>query len=177
MLSDICRCFKDILFSSAVHFMNKILVLEVVSVHDVIHRWFGNFFALLLHIIVLNPNFFYFSLLLHSNTFWSWLFSTPVSRIHRPRKAPSRISFVTITSIHDKYIVPKNRFVPKANFDFQKPNTDVTANVKQSIFPIPLSIVVKIMLSILPVVCYLSLKTDVTYWVHLLITDTVNGTI
>ena len=61
---------------------------------------------------------------------------------------------------------------------FQKPsNTDASAYVKLLIFPIALSIVVKIMLSIVSIVCYLSPKTDVTYWVHLLIVDTVNGTI
>ena len=59
---------------------------------------------------------------------------------------------------------------------FEKPiNTDVTAHVKKPIFPIPSSIFVKIMVSIVSIVCYLVPKTDVTYWVHLLIVDTVNA--
>ena len=66
----------------------------------------------------------------------------------------------------------------KQTLIFQKPsNTDVTAHLKQIIFPISSSIVVKIMLSIVSIVCYLSPKTDVSYWVHLLIVDTVNVTI
>ena len=60
---------------------------------------------------------------------------------------------------------------------FQKPpNTDVTAHVKQPVFLIPSSIVVKIKLSIVSIVCYLSPETDVIYSVHLLIADTMNGT-
>ena len=43
---------------------------------------------------------------------------------------------------------------------FQKPsNRDVTAHVKQPIFPIPSSVVVKIMLSIVSILCYLSPKS------------------
>ena len=72
----------------------------------------------------------------------------------------------------------KDTLAPEANFDFKKPsNTDVTSHVKQPIFPFPSFIVVKIMLSIVSIVYYLSPKTDLTYWVHLLILDTVNATI
>ena len=47
---------------------------------------------------------------------------------------------------------------------FKKPsNKDGTVHVKQPIFLIPSSIVAKIILSIVSIVCYLSPKTDVTY--------------
>ena len=47
---------------------------------------------------------------------------------------------------------------------FQKPpNTDVTAHVRQPVFLIPSSIVVKIKLSIVSIVCYLFPEADVIY--------------
>ena len=45
---------------------------------------------------------------------------------------------------------------------------DVTAHVNQPIFPILSSIVAKIMLSTVSIVCYLFSKIDEIYWVHLL---------
>ena len=79
-------------------------------------------------------------------------------------------------SEHDKYIVLKNRFVSEANFDFPKTikhgcnRSYKTAYLSDSFVYSYL----RLMLSIVFIVCYLSPNTDVTYWVHLLI---VNGTV
>ena len=83
------------------------------------------FIVFLLHIIVLNPKFFYFSEPWHSNTFRS-SYSTHQVEGYTEQEKPrdivelARDNIFDTLSEHDKYIVLKKRSVPEANFDFPK---------------------------------------------------------
>ena len=142
------------------------------------------FTVFLLHIIILNPNFFLFQRTSSQQHILKLVIQHTRLKDTQSKKSPEKQQnwFVTKTLILQLNITNtqcwKIDLYQKQTLIFQKPpKTDVTAYVKQPIFPIPASIVVKIILSIVSIVCFLSPKTDVTYWVHLLIVDTVNGTI
>ena len=141
------------------------------------------FIVFLLDIILLNSNFFIsvnFGIATHSEAGYAAHQVEGCTEQEKPRDIVELVrdnNFDTLSE-HERYIVLKIRFVPEANFDFPKTikhGCNRSYKTYKPILPIPSSIVVEIMLSIVFIVCYLSPDTGATYWVHLLIVDTVNG--